>query len=347
MSAVALGLVVGLAVQAPAHAQVQYAQVLSQDLPGAKDHPWTGRYAGSTPLLQNVMAFDELTLAAGKAQTAGGKRFSRTIKAEGKVTRSVYVTAPGRSSLEVLRNFQNQLQGQGFAVEFQCAGTDGCGEAFKELKYHWNNKATHVSAGSGAGPRNNFVHSIFDGGRDVRYALLRKGQGPAAAYVALFVARSEGGTYGDMSKALTDRVVALVEVVEPKGMESRMVTVKSEAIASGLRSEGSVALYGLLFDTDQAVLKPQSEPQLAEMVRYLKGNTVKVFVVGHTDNQGALAHNLDLSERRAKAVAAALVQRGVPANRIVARGVGPLAPTAPNTDETGRGKNRRVELVLQ
>lgn len=345
--AAGLGLAFALMHQAPAQAQTNYAQVLSQDLGGARDHAWTGRYAGSTLLLQNVQAFDELALAAGKAQTAGGKRFSRTISAEGRVTRTVYVTPPGRSSLEVIRNYQNQLQGQGFVPEFQCGGADACGETFKELKYHWNNKATHVSAGSATGLRTSFVHSVFDGGRDIRYTLMRKGVGPGAAYVALFVARSEGGTYGDVSRALTDRVTALVEVVEPRGMESNIVTVSSDAIASGLRSTGAVVLHGLLFDTDKAVLRSESAPQLAEMVRYLKGNNLRVYVVGHTDSQGALDHNLDLSDRRAKAVAAALVERSIPAARIIARGVGPLSPAAPNADEAGRSKNRRVELVLQ
>ena len=342
-----LSVALGLLGQGAAHAQETYKQVLSQDLPGAQDHPWTGRYDGSALLLQTMAAFDELVLPAGKAVSAGGKRFTETIKAEGRITRTVYVTPPGRSSLEVLRNFQNHLQEQGFATDFACAGSDGCGEPFKELKYHWNNKSTHVSSGSAKGARTRFMHSVFDGGRDIRYALMRKGQGSSAAYVSLFVARSEGGTYGDVSTALTNYVTALVEVVEPRAMEEKIVTVKSEAIASALKAEGAVPLYGLLFDTDKAELKPDSEPQLAEMVRYLKGNDVKVYVVGHTDSQGALDYNLDLSDRRAKAVAAALVARGIPAARIMARGVGPLSPAAPNSDETGRSKNRRVALVLQ
>jgi len=344
----ALSLVWGIALQAPAQTRnTPYGPLLAQDLTDAKDHPWTGRYAGSTILLQSVAAFDEFNFPAGKAVSAGGKRFSRTIRAEGRLTRTVYVTQPGRSSLEVFRNFQTHLQDQGFAVEFQCAGADGCGEPFRELKYHWNNKATQVGSGSITGDRGRFVQSVFDGARDIRYALMRKGQGTQAAYVGLYVALNQGGTFGDVSRSLNERVTALVEVIEPKAMETRIETVGSDNIASTLRSGGAVALYGLLFDTDQAVLKPQSEPQLAEMVKYLRGNTAKVYVVGHTDNQGALDYNLGLSDRRAKAVADALVKRGVPAIRITARGVGPLSPTASNADETGRSRNRRVELVLQ
>jgi outer membrane protein OmpA-like peptidoglycan-associated protein len=344
VAALALGLVLSPAVRAQGG---RYGQVLSQDMAGAKDHPWTGRYAGSFILLQSVAAFDEFIFPAGKAERAGGKHFSKTARAEGRLTRTVYVTAPGRSSLEVFRNFQNQLQGQGFAAAFQCAGADGCGEPFKELKYSWNDKAGQVGGSAITGDRGRFVQTVFDGARDIRYALMRKGDGEKAAYVGLYVALNQGGTFGDVSSALNQRVTALVEVLEPKAMEARIETVASDSIAASLRSGGTVALYGLLFDTDQAVLKPQSDAQLAEMVKYLRGGAMKVYVVGHTDNQGALDYNLGLSDRRAKAVAAALAARGIPAARIAARGVGPLAPAASNADEAGRAKNRRVELVLQ
>lgn len=334
----------GLLASSATFVQQSYEQVLAEDLIGAQDHPLTGRYEGSTLLLQGIAEFDELVLPAGKAEGVGGNgRHTQTAKAEGKVTRTVYVVPPGRSSLEVLRNHQNHLIEQGFSTEFECSGEDGCGESFKRLKYYWEDKSTHVSSGAGSTTRARYVSAVFDGGRDIRYALMRKG----ATLVGLFVARSEGGTFGDISKSLTNYVISLIEVVEPKPMQQQILTVKSEAIASGLQVEGSIALYGLLFDTDKAELKPESEPQLEEMVRYLQSNDVKIYVVGHTDSQGSLDHNLDLSERRAKAVAAALTARGIAASRIIARGVGPLAPAAPNTDEAGRSKNRRVELVLQ
>ena len=348
-SLVALGLAVGLLGPGATHAQREtYEKVLAEELKAAKDHPWTGRYGGSTLLLQSVAAYDELVLPSGPAEWKDGvKRFADTVRTEGRVTRTVYVTPPGRSSLEVFRNYRNHLEEQGFVKVFECAGNDGCGDKFKELKYHWSDRSTHVTNGEVKGLRTQLVTSVFDGGKDIRYALLRKGEAPQAAYVGVFVARSEGGSFGNASTALNGYVVSLLEVVEPEAMEAKIEIIKSEAIASGLQSAGAVALYGLFFDTDKAVLKPESEPQLAEMVRYLKDNDVKVYVVGHTDSQGKLDYNLDLSERRAKAVATALVERGIPASRMIARGVGPLAPAAPNGDEAGRAKNRRVELVLQ
>ena len=75
---------------------------------------------------------------------------------------------------------------------------------------------------------------------------------------------------------------------------------------------------------------------------------MKLYVVGHTDNAGSLAQNVDLSKRRAQAVVTALTTRHqVAPARLHADGVGPLAPVAGNDDEAGRAKNRRVELVKQ
>lgn len=73
---------------------------------------------------------------------------------------------------------------------------------------------------------------------------------------------------------------------------------------------------------------------------------MKLVIVGHTDSQGELDYNMDLSTRRARAVEAALVSNyGIAKNRLSAWGVGYLSPVATNRSEAGREKNRRVELV--
>lgn len=338
-----VALVAGATVGTVAAHAADYQKVFEEDQASAKDHPLTGRYGDSKILLQSVAAFNEIELPAGKAAYDGGKHFTETVKAEGKITRTVYITPPERSSLEVFRNFYDKLTADGFDTIFKCAGKDECGEPFKELKYHWNNTNTHVSNTTVKGDRLRLVSSVFDGAQDIRYALLKKDD----TLVALYVALNRGGTFGDISNALNDRVTALVEVVESRPMENLMRTVDSAEMASKIASAGSVALYGLYFDTDKAELKAESEPQLAEMVDYLNRNELRFFVVGHTDSQGKLDYNLDLSNRRAKAVAAALLARGIAKDRIEARGVGPLAPAAPNDDDEGRAKNRRVVLVAR
>jgi outer membrane protein OmpA-like peptidoglycan-associated protein len=70
-------------------------------------------------------------------------------------------------------------------------------------------------------------------------------------------------------------------------------------------------------------------------------------VIGHTDNAGALDHNLKLSADRAGAVVKALVGRGIEPSRLKSAGVGPYSPEASNTTDAGKAKNRRVELVEQ
>jgi outer membrane protein OmpA-like peptidoglycan-associated protein len=134
-------------------------------------------------------------------------------------------------------------------------------------------------------------------------------------------------------------------IVETKGLEQEVVA-DALALKQGLAAEGKVALYGLYFDTGKAIVKPESEPTLVQMVKLLQQNAaLKVFVIGHTDGTGTLEVNLKLSADRAAAVVAALVSRGIDTGRLKAAGVGPYNPVATNRTEEGKAKNRRVELV--
>jgi len=127
------------------------------------------------------------------------------------------------------------------------------------------------------------------------------------------------------------------------------VKISADALTKGIGSVGHVAVYDILFDTGQANVKPESAAALAEIAKMLAANSaLTVHVVGHTDNVGPLAQNLDLSKRRAQAVVTALTTtHKVAAARLRADGVGPLAPVASNDTDAGRAKNRRVELVKQ
>lgn len=126
-----------------------------------------------------------------------------------------------------------------------------------------------------------------------------------------------------------------------------MVLVEAGELQRGLDAQGRVALYGLYFDTDKADMRADSQPQLAEIAKLLQASAqLQVLVVGHTDAQGALDYNRDLSQRRAQSIVEALVsQHGIARQRLSAVGVGMAAPVASNRDEAGRALNRRVELV--
>jgi OOP family OmpA-OmpF porin len=137
-------------------------------------------------------------------------------------------------------------------------------------------------------------------------------------------------------------------VVEKQAM-SQDITANAEALSNDLKSTGHTAVYGIYFDTGKSEIKPESDAALTEIAKLLTGDaTLKLHVVGHTDNVGTMDANLKLSQARAEAVVQALTTKhGIAAARLRAAGVGPLAPVASNDSDEGRAKNRRVELVKQ
>jgi len=102
----------------------------------------------------------------------------------------------------------------------------------------------------------------------------------------------------------------------------------------------------VMYDFDSAEIKSEAYPMLDEAVLILKKNPeIKVEIDGHTDNRGSAAYNMNLSERRAKAVMKYFVDHGVEAQRLTTKGFGFTQPAASNDTEQGRAKNRRVELT--
>jgi OOP family OmpA-OmpF porin len=328
-----------------------YVKEMDTDAPKASDSPLTGRYEGSHILSQTVKAFDELTVPSGAAEGAdfsSTKHFSKTQAVQGKISRTIYVAPAGRSSLEVFSNFKDALTAKGFAPVFECA-KEACGPSFMVLKYRWDNKESQVRGAGYQDIRYHLIEAAFDNMKDIRYALMKKSEPAGDSYVAIYAGVHTGGSFGDFSHVLNDRVGVLVEVGEPKSMEAKMVTLKAEEISSDIVKDGRAVFYGILFDFDKADLKPESEPQLAEMAKAMKADPkLKVLIVGHTDNAGKLDYNTGLSQRRAEAVVKALAAKyGIDAKRMVARGLASLAPIATNRTDEGRAKNRRVEMVEQ
>jgi OmpA-OmpF porin, OOP family len=135
-------------------------------------------------------------------------------------------------------------------------------------------------------------------------------------------------------------------VVEEAAMEQKVEFTAME-LAKALNDNGSVALHDILFDTGKATLKPESAAALAPVGELLKGDAALTLEIqGHTDNVGQAAANLKLSQDRAAAVKSYLVATfGIPAARLTTSGFGDTKPVAPNTAESGRARNRRVELV--
>jgi outer membrane protein OmpA-like peptidoglycan-associated protein/tetratricopeptide (TPR) repeat protein len=114
-----------------------------------------------------------------------------------------------------------------------------------------------------------------------------------------------------------------------------------------LEVNAMVVLNNLFFDVNKFELKPESQVELEKIVQLLKDNpTLKIEIGGHTDNAGKPADNLALSNNRAKAVVSYLVSKGIPVQRLVAKGYGETKPAANNATEEGRARNRRTEMKI-
>ena len=101
------------------------------------------------------------------------------------------------------------------------------------------------------------------------------------------------------------------------------------------------------FDFDKAVLKPEGKAKLDDLVSKVKDINLEVIIaVGHTDSIGTDAYNQKLSVRRAEAVKAYLVSKGIEKNRVYTEGKGKKQPVADNKTKEGRAKNRRVEIEV-
>lgn len=295
----------------------------AKDIAGSRDHPMVGRYVGSEVTQFKSADFDEVRLleAPLDLETDGEKLTEgNSLRLEGKVLRIRYDAPKDRSSLEVMRNYEESLAAKGFETVFACADA-GC---FK------TRKSSFRFAFVGDDGQINYR---FDKG--VRYRLVHLARPTGDVWAAVIVA-------GDVGPMV--RVIA----VDVKPMQAGQIAfLDAGAMAQAIAAGGRVALYGIQFDFDKAEIKPESRPTLDEIGKFLKAEpSLSVVVTGHTDAKGAFDYNVDLSRRRAAAVVADLTTRyGIAADRLTPFGAGMASPIAGNDDETGRAKNRRVELV--
>ncbi len=305
----------------------------AEDIKSGKDHPLISRFAGS-----QLDGFQEIGFGQGvfylpnSAALAKELQSDKPLTVEGKVTRLLYLVPKGKSPLEVHRNFEMALKSAGVTIK---TSVNGKGASWDTTE-HWNK---------------NFSKMTFEGRWWEDVSPFSRGDG-----LYVYGVLNRGGSLWHVSVLTVQnfheseqQAAVAIQIIEPVAMQTGQVTVNANAMKQGLSTEGKIALYGLFFDTGKADIKPESKSQLDEMAKLLQGSPAfKVYIVGHSDNQGALDGNIALSRARAQAVVDALIKTyKVDTKRLAAAGVASYAPVSSNASEAGRAKNRRVELVLQ
>ena len=304
------------------------------DKPGGSDHPLLSRYAGSTLYTYG----DENYASAPMLAAVQSKPVEQAV--EGRVANRLYFGPKGSSAVEVFRNYQAALRDAGFVTVYQCEAAQCKRDRTQEKMVHWVQNAHWV----GNDRSDAYVVRIFEYKPEFHYLHARKSG--AGATVDVQVALRAGDAD---DRRIEGRTLQFVQIVEAAGIAQGQVKVDAAAIGKALTQEGRIALYGLLFDTNEARIKPESADTMVQIAAALKSQpALNVYIVGHTDNQGSLNTNLTLSRRRAQAVADGLAATyGIAPARLQANGVANLAPVASNADEAGRAKNRRVEIVVR
>ncbi len=331
-------------------------KVPAADKKGARDNALLKRYEGSFIVAYEHKSFDEFNLPLSKLeQLPDDKKDAHNNRVyepkqkkslEGERTRIVYVIPPDRSPLEVLRNYQEEIEGKGGKVLYQCKA-EGCGGD--------QSRSSHGGGGDMSlsmylYPPERVQDTNFNNGHctqtiqitDQRYLAAEiPGEG-AHVSVLTYTVHDDG-----YCKQVDGRTVAAVDVLQTKSREQKMVTVNASEMASKIAQTGSIALYGIYFDFNKADLKPESDVTLEQIAQLLKKDGgLKLLVVGHTDNVGTYDFNVGLSQRRAAAVVGALNGKySIAKARLTPVGVSFAAPVASNKTDEGRAKNRRVELV--
>jgi OmpA-OmpF porin, OOP family len=299
------------------------------DVAGAHDHPLLTRFPGSSIRGYTVSQLDETHLPV-KVFTRDDRdkpTADKVLTVQGKITYLNYMLPEGTKPLEVVHNYEEALTGKGFQVLYKCGG-NADPDCSNMASYLVNSDQVFKSG---------FGSADFGDGN--RYLLAKRPNAQGDVYVLVYA--MDGGTQVGHADLM---------VVEVKPMSTGQIRVlDAKELQQDLANEGKVAVYGIYFDTAKADVKPESKPSLDEMAKLLKADkTLKVYIVGHTDNQGTLAGNLDLSQHRAESVVKALVGTyQIEPARLAAKGVASLAPVATNTNDKGRALNRRVELVVQ
>ncbi len=275
----------------------------------AVDHALLERFAGSEIVRSSSVSDNAYRLVLGNMRrTAGRVVPERSQRVRGELTRITYEIPAGFTSDDVISFYQEQADDKSYLELFSCRGRD-CGNS-----NYWANEVF--------GDR-----SLYGPERNQHYLALQldSGDNPQAFAVVYVITRANR------------RLLAHVEV-----LESGRRAGSSEAMMSidTLIQRGAIPISGIEFNASDELIEDAGLFQIATALRELEA--IDLYVVAHLQAPVLLQTAIDRSLRRAELVRQALIRMGVNQTRLVAQGVGPLAPLCieGNCEE-------RVELVVQ
>jgi outer membrane protein OmpA-like peptidoglycan-associated protein len=246
--------------------------------------------------------------------------------------RALQLDAPGMTTLAVMAPLRDQIVAAGYTVLLDCDARGCGGFDFRFGTDVMPEPDMHVDMG------------------DFRFLSAERGD----EAISVLVSRSAASAYVQITRVTASDAPPPAPVASldldaevPRAVDDALPVADSD-LGRALDGRGFAVLDDLVFASGAATLTEGDYASLAAVADWLQANPDgTVALVGHTDASGSLAANVALSERRAEAVAEALIDTyGADRARIAAEGVGFLAPTATNQTEEGRQKNRRVEVVV-
>lgn len=162
---------------------------------------------------------------------------------------------------------------------------------------------------------------------------------------------ADGTVWKNGTNELCWRNASWTPATAAEGCDGAIVSAAAAAAPAAAAAAAAAAKVTFasdaLFDFDRAVIKAEGRANLDSLIEKVKGLNLEVIVaVGHTDSTGPAAYNQVLSVRRAEAVKAYFVSKGIDANRVFTEGKGSAQPVGDNATRTGRAQNRRVEVEV-
>ena len=277
-----------------------------------QDHPLFARFPDSEISEAEFDGDVNYRLVLSSLQRTRGLVSSEVSeRIRGDVTKIVYEVSNEFSGQDVYDYFREQIQELGYTELFTCAGRE-CGSSNYWANDIFRNRVLY-------GPERNQFYLAFRAG-------------PVAGispHIALYII-----TRGNR------RLYAYLEIIEPGGAETRIDIVDTSDLISTLESQRSIVISGISFENDLGLT---GDSDLASIVNILQvDQSLRVYLVIHLNGNEDIDTLIQRSQQRSNVLRQLLIGRGIDGDRIIAKGVGPLAPSC-NADVCGD----RVEMVLQ